>query len=126
MASVNKVILIGNLGKKPETKYLVSGVQLSSFSLATSESYKKGEEWETNTEWHNIKCFDKTAKYVSENLDKGETVYLEGKITHRTWDDDQGNKKYLTEIICNQVKKLTKKESTSNNNQASEEDSCPF
>jgi single-strand DNA-binding protein len=107
MAGVNKVILIGNLGKDPELRYTPSGQPVATFSLATTErrNDKNGQRKET-TEWHNIVVFGKTAEIVNQYLKKGRSCYLEGKITTRSWDDRDGNKKYKTEIIANTVQFL--------------------
>jgi single-strand DNA-binding protein len=107
MAGVNKVILIGNLGKDPELRYTPAGQPVASFSLATTErrTDKNGQRKET-TEWHNIVVFGKTAEIVNQYLKKGRSCYLEGKITTRSWDDRDGNKKYKTEIIANTVQFL--------------------
>ena len=109
MASINRVILIGNLGKDPETKDTPSGMKITKFSIATSESYKKGDNWDTKTEWHNIVLFNKQAEYASDTLKKGMTIYLEGKISTNTWEDNTGKKNYRTEIIGNLIKNLTTK-----------------
>jgi single-strand DNA-binding protein len=107
MAGVNKVILIGNLGKDPELRYTPAGQPVASFSLATTErrTDKNGQRKDT-TEWHNIVVFGKTAEIVNQYLKKGRSCYLEGKITTRSWDDRDGNKKYKTEIIANTVQFL--------------------
>jgi single-strand DNA-binding protein len=106
-AGVNKVILIGNLGKDPELRYTPGGQPVATFSLATTErrTDKNGQRKET-TEWHNIVVFGKTAEIVNQYLKKGRSCYLEGKITTRSWDDRDGNKKYKTEIIANTVQFL--------------------
>jgi len=103
--SVNKVILIGNLGKDPELKYTPSGTAYAKFSLATNERYKdKTGNWQDRTEWHNIVAWQRTAEIAGEYLKKGRTVYIEGRIQTRSWDDQQsGQKKYMTEIIANNL-----------------------
>ena len=116
MASVNKVILIGNLGKDPETKYTPSGVQVTKFSLATTDKQKKGDNWEEKTEWHNIVCFGKTAEIAHEFIKKGHSIYLEGKISTRTYEDQTGQKKYWTEILANHITMLTRRESSGEGN----------
>jgi len=115
MPSVNKVFLIGNLGKDPEVKYTPSGVQIAKFSLATSERVKKGENWEERTDWHNIVLFARQAEYAKEYLKKGMTVFIDGKISTRSWDDENGVRKYITEIIGNVVKNLSVKRDDSSN-----------
>lgn len=108
MAGVNKVILIGNLGKDPDIMTFENGVKRATFSLATTESYKDKEgKWVDQTEWHNIVLW----RWLAEkNLIKGDTVYIEGKLKTRTWDDKEGGKHYITEIYGDKVIKLTKKE----------------
>jgi single-strand DNA-binding protein len=102
---VNKVILLGNLGKDPEVKYTPSGMAVANFSLATSSSVKdKDGNWQDKTEWHNIKAFGRTAEIAGEYLKKGRTVYLEGRIHYESWDDKEtGQKKYRTEILVNEL-----------------------
>ena len=103
--SVNKVILIGNLGKDPEVKYTPSGMAVARFTLATNERYKDKEgNWQDKTEWHNLVAFQRTAEIVGEYLKKGRSVYIEGKLQTRSWDDkESGQKKYRTEILVNDV-----------------------
>ena len=103
--SVNKVILIGNLGKDPEVKYTPSGTAVAKFSLATNERFKdKAGEWQDRTEWHNIVAFQRTAEIAGEYLKKGRSVYIEGRIQTRSWDDKtSGQKKYMTEIVANDL-----------------------
>jgi single-strand DNA-binding protein len=107
MAGVNKAILIGNLGKDPELKYLPSGQAVANFSLATTErrTDKNGQR-QDRTEWHNIVVYGKTAEVVNQYLKKGRSAYIEGRITTRSWDDRDGNKKYRTEIVANTVQFL--------------------
>jgi len=102
---VNKVILLGNLGKDPEVKYTQSGMAVANFSLATSSSVKdKDGNWQDKTEWHNIKAFGRTAEIAGEYLKKGRTVYLEGRIHYDSWDDKEtGQKKYMTQILVNEL-----------------------
>ena len=103
--SVNKVILIGNLGKDPEIKYTPSGTAVAKFSLATNESFKdKSGQWQERTEWHNIVAWDRLAEIVGEYVKKGSKLYLEGRIQTSSWDDkESGQKKYRTEIIANNL-----------------------
>ena len=102
---VNKVILLGNLGKDPELKSTPSGMAIATFSLATTERAKdKDGNWQDRTEWHNIKAFGRTAEVVGQYLKKGRTVYIEGRIHNDSWDDKEtGQKKYRTEIIGHQM-----------------------
>jgi single-strand DNA-binding protein len=108
MAGVNKVILIGNLGKDPELKYLPSGTPVANFTLATTERVpsKDGGQRQDRTEWHNIVVFSKLAELVNQYLKKGRSAYIEGRIQTRSWDDRDGNKKYRTEIVANTVQFL--------------------
>jgi len=105
MKSVNKVILIGNLGKDPEVKYTPSGTPVAKFSLATNERYKdKSGEWKDRTEWHNIVAWQRMAEIAGEYLKKGRPVYIEGRLQTHSWDDKQtGQKKYMTEIVANDL-----------------------
>lgn len=103
--SVNKVILVGNLGKDPEVKYTPSGVPVAKFSLATNERYKdKGGEWQERTEWHNIVAWQRLAEIVGEYVKKGSKIYVEGRLQTSSWEDKQsGEKKYRTEIVVNDL-----------------------
>ena len=103
--SVNKVILVGNLGKDPEVKYTPSGTAVAKFSLATNERYKdKAGEWQDRTEWHNIVAWQRLAEIVGEYVKKGNKVYIEGRLQTSSWDDKEtGQKKYKTEIIANDL-----------------------
>ena len=100
MAGVNKVILVGNLGKDPEVRYLDNGVAVANFSLATTEDYKnKQGERVSQTEWHNIVLWRGLAEIAEKWLKKGSSVYIEGKIRARKWEDKDGNTRYTTEIL---------------------------
>ncbi len=105
MKSVNKVILIGNLGKDPEVKYTQAGMAVAKFSLATNERYKDKEgQWQDRTEWHNVVAFQRLAEIVGEYLKKGGKVYIEGSLRTSSWDDKEtGQKKYKTEIVANDL-----------------------
>jgi single-strand DNA-binding protein len=104
MAGINKAILVGNLGKDPEFKYTPSGQPVATFSLATSERFTdKNGQRQDRTEWHNIVVWGKLAEIANQFLKKGRTVYIEGRITTRSWDDKDGNKKYKTEIVASVV-----------------------
>ncbi len=113
MRGLNKVMLIGHLGKDPEVQHLDQGVTLAKFSLATSESYidKSGQKVD-QTEWHNIVIWRKLAEIAEQYLKKGSFVYVEGKIRTRSWDDKEGNKRYSTEIIADNFTMLDKKSDT--------------
>jgi len=99
MAGVNKVILIGNLGKDPEVRYLENGKAVANVTLATTEKYKdrEGNQVES-TEWHDLEMWDGLAKIAEQYLQKGKSIYVEGKIKTDSWQDEQGNKKYRTRI----------------------------
>jgi len=110
MASLNKVMLIGNLGKDPEVRYTASGQAVAGFSLATSEKFKgKSGEWEERTEWHNITLWGKLAEIAGEYLSKGKTVYIEGRLQTRKWQDKSGNDRYTTEIVGDKMQMLSPK-----------------
>ena len=114
--SVNKVILIGNVGNDPEIKYVKEDVPVAKFSLATSESYKnKDGERVKNTEWHNIVVWRGLAKVVENYVKKGSKLYIEGKLTHRKYEKD-GQTKYFTEILCRELTMLDSKDSVTNSN----------
>lgn len=100
----NHVQLIGNLGNTPEIINLENGGKLAKFSLATNETYtnKKGEKV-TDTQWHNIVAWNNTATIIEKFLDKGKEVAVSGKLTSRSWEDQEGNKRYITEVVCNEV-----------------------
>jgi len=97
--SVNKAILIGRLGKDPELKYTTSGAAVCSFSIATSRKWTKDGNKEEHTTWHNIVAWAKLAEVMAEHLSKGKEVYIEGRIDNRSYDDKEGNKKYISEIV---------------------------
>ena len=107
--SVNKVILLGNVGKEPEFKVLPSGQAVANFSVATSERYKdKGGEWQDRTEWHNLVAYAKLAEIVRDYVKKGSKLYVEGRITTRSWDDKESGKKvYRTEIVIGDLSLLS-------------------
>lgn len=106
--SVNKVILIGNIGNAPEIKYTPSGAAVTSFSLATNETWLNAEnETINNTEWHNILAWNKLAEFANEYLYKGQCIYLEGKIRSSHWDDEKtGQKRTKIEIVCSSIMPL--------------------
>jgi single-strand DNA-binding protein len=110
---INKVILIGNLGKNPELRYTSSGVAVASFTLATNESWKDPEgNVQERTQWHNIVAWRKLAEICGEYLKKGSKIYLEGKLQYRTYDDKNGVKRYVTEIVLDEMLMLDSKGST--------------
>ena len=107
MASVNKVILIGNLGADPETRYLPSGDAVTNIRIATTDSWKdKSGEKQEHTEWHRVAFFGKTAEIAGEYLKKGSPVYVEGRIRTRKWQDKEGQERYSTEIVADRMQLL--------------------
>jgi single-strand DNA-binding protein len=113
MAGINKVILIGNLGKDPEIRHLEGGASVANFSIATTEAHKdKNGNRVEHTEWHNIAVWRGLADIAEKYLKKGMTIYLEGKLRTRSWDDKDGNKRYTTEIIGDTFTILSKKENS--------------
>ena len=123
MAGVNKVILIGNLGKDPEVRHLDNGVAVANFSLATTESYTNKQGDRVNqTEWHNIVLWRGLADIAEKYLKKGNSVYIEGKISTRKWEDKEGNSRYSTDIIADKMTMLGSKQgnTSSTPNQDSE------
>ena len=115
MAGVNKVILVGNLGKDPEVRHLDNGIAVANFSLATTESYtnKQGERV-NQTEWHNIVLWRGLADVAEKYLKKGNSIYVEGKISTRKWEDKEGNTRYSTDIIADKMTMLGSKSDNSN------------
>jgi len=109
MASVNKVILVGNLGKDPELKFMPNGEAVANITLATSEVWKdKSGVKQEKTEWHRVTFFRRLAEIVGEHLKKGSSIYLEGRLETRKWTDKEGVERYTTEIIANEMKMLGK------------------
>lgn len=107
MASVNKVILIGNLGRDPEMRYMPNGDPLASFSIACTENWKdKQGVKQEKTEWVRISIFGKLAEIAGEYLKKGSSVYLEGRLQTREWNDKDGNKRSTTEVVCDRMQML--------------------
>ncbi|KAA3614910.1 MAG: single-stranded DNA-binding protein [Calditrichaeota bacterium] len=103
---VNKVILLGRLGKDPEMRYAPSGTAIASFSMATNHSQKQDGEWVDKTEWHNLIAFGKTAEIAGEYLKKGKQLYIEGRLQTSSWEDQQGQKKYKTEIVVSDLQMI--------------------
>ena len=137
MSGVNKAILLGNLGKDPEIRKLDYGRAVANFSIATSESYKnKAGEKVTNTEWHNIVLWSPLAEIAENYLKKGSQVYIEGKISNRSYEDKEGVKKYISEVVGRDITLLGRapesqqqndSSSTENDNpEAVQEDDLPF
>ena len=117
--SVNKVILVGNVGKDPEIRATPSGVKVANFTLATSDNQKDAQgNWQERTEWHNLVAFKRTAEIVRDYVKKGSKLYIEGKITNRSWDDkESGQKRYKTEILVNELVLLSGREEGSGGGQ---------
>lgn len=115
--SLNKVMLIGNLGKDPEVRHLENGTAVANFSIATSESYKDRNSGETitNTDWHNVVVWRGLAEVAEKYLKKGDKVYLEGKLRSRNYQDQQGVTKYITEVVVDDMVMLGNRNSTEGN-----------
>src|SRR5471030_186281 len=139
MSGINKVILVGHLGKDPEIRHLEGGVAVASFPLATSETFNKDGRKVEQTEWHNIVMWRGLADVAAKFLQKGKLVYIEGKIRTRSFEDKEGNKKYTTEIVAENFTMLGRKTDFENDavqrqalkadgdeEQQAEEDDLPF
>lgn len=115
---INKVILVGNLGKDPEVKHFEGNSAVAKFSIATNENYmdKKTGEWQTQTEWHNVVVWNAAAERAERMLKKGMQVYVEGKLTTRKWQDQNGNDRYTTEVVGRTLRILGKREEGSGSN----------
>lgn len=110
---VNRVILIGNLGRDPEVRRLENGAVVAKFSVATNENYKdKSGEWQSQTEWHDVVVWRSLAERAEQQLKKGGQIYLEGKLTHRSWQDQEGNNRRTTEVVASYFRLLGRKESS--------------
>jgi len=108
--SVNKVILVGRLGKDPETRYMPNGEAVTNATLATSENWKdKSGEKQEKTEWHNLTFYRRLAEIAGEYLKKGSMIYVEGKLATRKWQDKEGKDRYTTDIIVNEMQMLSSK-----------------
>jgi len=125
--SVNKVTLIGNVGKEPEIKQLDNGTKIANFPLATSETWKdKNGEKVEQVEWHNISIFGKLAEIVEMFVNKGTLLYCEGKIKTRSWDDKDGNKRYTTDIIVSELRMLGGKQKENEASKNEPNDDLPY
>ena len=124
---VNKVILIGNLGQKPEMRYTATQTAVANLSIATTESWKDKESGENRdkTEWHRVVFFGNLAEIAEKYLDKGSSVYVEGKIQTRKWQDKDGNDRYTTEVLGNQLTMLGSRGSPDNSNQMESSSDTP-
>lgn len=108
---VNKITLIGHLGRDPELRTLENGTKVATFSIATSEAYKdKNDTWQNLTEWHNVVAWRYQAEKAERELKKGNLAYIEGKLTHRKYQDKDGVERTITEVVANTVNSLEKKE----------------
>jgi len=108
---INKVIIVGNLGQDPEVRSLESGAKVAKFSVATNENYQdKSGEWQKITEWHNVVAWRGLAERAERYIKKGHMVYVEGKLTTRKWQDQNGNDRYTTEIVARILRSLEKRE----------------
>ena len=116
--SVNKVILVGRLGKDPEVRYAQSGTAVTNFTMATTRTYKKENERVDETEWHRIVAFGRTGEICGEYLNKGSQVYIEGRIQTREWEDKDGNRRWTTEVITERMQMLGSREDRSRDNSA--------
>ncbi|RZO25766.1 MAG: single-stranded DNA-binding protein [SAR86 cluster bacterium] len=125
---VNKVILVGNLGQKPEMRYTATQTAVANLSIATTESWKDKESGENRdkTEWHRVVFFGNLAEIAEKYLDKGSSVYVEGKIQTRKWQDKDGNDKWTTEVLGNQLTMLGSRPSSDSSMQSNDSNSSPF
>lgn len=123
---INKVVLIGNLGKDPEVRTLESGAKVAKFSIATNENYKDAAgNWQTRTEWHDVVAWRLNAERAERDFKKGKMVYVEGKLTHRKWEDKDGNPRRTTEVLANVLRLLEKRESSESNEYSQTATSSP-
>ena len=121
MASVNKVILIGNLGRDPETRYMPDGGAITNISIATTDKWKdKNGDMQEKTEWHRVAFFGKLAEIAGEYLKKGSQVYVEGRLQTRKWQDKDGQDKYTTEIVANVMQMLGSRQGMGGGDRAAE------
>jgi len=124
---INKVILVGNCGKDPETRYMPSGNAVTSLALATSEQWidKQSNEKQERTEWHNVVIFGKLAEIAAEYVKKGSQIYIEGKLQTEKWQDKQGNDRYTTQIIASVMQMLGGRSSPGHNAEPSQQANQP-
>jgi single-strand DNA-binding protein len=127
--TVNKVILIGRLGKDPDMRYTPSGTAVANFSLATNSSFKDSDgNWQDKTEWHNIVTFGRTAEIAGEYLKKGKLVYIDGRLQTSSWEDQNGQKRYKTEVVASELQLIGSRgdsESGADTSAADTEDEVP-
>jgi single-strand DNA-binding protein len=125
---VNRVILIGNLGRDPEVRRLENGAVVAKFSVATNKNYKdKTGEWQSQTEWHDVVAWRNLAERAESQLTKGSQVYIEGELTHRTWQDKDGNNRKTTEVVAGYFRAINRRDSNDSGGEyfPSEEDEMP-
>jgi len=123
----NKVILIGNLGGDPEIRTIDNGAKVAKFSLATNENYQdKSGEWQKKTEWHNVIAWRYLADKAENSLKKGMMVFVEGKVTYRKWQGEDGKDRYTTDIVASTLKILEKRENSGSGSFPSSEDAMPY
>ena len=125
---VNKVILVGNLGQKPEMRYTATQTAVANLSIATTESWKDKESGENRdkTEWHRVVFFGNLAEIAEKYLDKGSSVYIEGKIQTRKWQDKEGKDRWTTEVLGNQLTMLGSRNSSDSSEEVSNSSDAPF
>jgi len=117
---INEVMLIGYVGADPESRQFETGSEVARLRVATSESYKDRDgEWQDKTEWHTVVAWNKLSEKVMQSVHKGNLVYVKGKLTHREWEDDDGNKRYSTEVVASYIRNLIR---TDSNNDSREEE----
>ena len=119
--TINKVFILGRLGKDPEMRYAPSGTAIATFSVATNSRQKQDDEWVDKTEWHNILVFGKNAEFSGEYLKKGQQVFIEGRLQTSSWEDQQGQKKYRTEIVVSEIQMIGSKNDNPTGSDLSEE-----
>ena len=125
--SLNRITLIGNVGRDPELRTTGSGTSVCSYSIATADRYKdKAGEWQESTDWHNIVAWERLAEISAEYLSKGSRIYIEGRVKHRQYDDKEGNTKYVSEVIAQTMIMLDAKEGGDKKQYSQEDAKAPF
>lgn len=126
MRSINRVTLVGNIGREPEAKYAQNGSAVTSFSVATTIRWNQDGEWKEKTEWHNIVAYGKIAETIASIASKGDKCFIEGKIQTRQWETKDGEKRYTTEIVANEFALLSTGKTAATTSSAPEDDDTPF
>ena len=128
MKGINKVIIVGNLGADPDSRAMPSGNAVTNISVATSESWNDRDtgEKQEKTEWHRVVFFNRLAEIAAQYLKKGSQVYVEGKLQTRKWEDKEGNERWTTEVVANQMQMLGNNDSTYSFNQDISDEDIPF